>query len=75
MPDRVFLRQSLFTFTGDQAHLPVGVAVVVGSVKERDAFGLMVAADSYLDEKGRKLAGKKATLLLTAAKIDHVWME
>ncbi|MBM4368393.1 MAG: hypothetical protein FJ102_19420 [Deltaproteobacteria bacterium] len=69
MRARVFLKGPLFTFAG---HVPRGAAVVEGVVKDTGGFGLTVAVEGYLDEGGKRLEGPALTLILPAAKVDHV---
>lgn len=75
MRARVFLRQALFSMSGDAGHVPPQTAVLRGTLKERDAFGVLVAVDGYEDERGKALQGPPRTLLVPATKIDHVWIE
>lgn len=75
MRARVYLRQNLFTLSGEAGHLPTSCAIVAGELLAHDAFGVRLRADTYEDEKGRKLPGSPRTLLVPVAKIDHVWIE
>lgn len=75
MQARVYLRQNLFTLSGEAAHVPAGAAILVGKLAGTDALGVTVKVTTWLDEKGRKLDGGPRTLLVPASKIDHVWIE
>jgi hypothetical protein len=90
MRARVLLRQSLFVPSAsapaaglvsspareaDPPHVPLAAVVLHGEIRSHDAFGVLLRADTYADDKGRALAGAPRTLLIPAAKIDHVWIE
>jgi hypothetical protein len=75
MRARVLLRQSLFVHPADTGHVPKAAAVIHGDLRDTNAFGVLLRADAYLDEKGRALEGTPRTLLIPSAKIDHVWIE
>lgn len=75
MRARVLLRQSLFVHPTEAAHVPKTAVVLHGDLRETNAFGVLLRADAYLDEKGRALEGAPCTLLIPSAKIDHVWIE
>lgn len=75
MRARVYLRQNLFSLAGEAGHLPTACAIVAGELVAHDAFGAHLRADTYEDEKGRKLQGAPRTLLIPVAKIDHVWID
>jgi hypothetical protein len=91
MRARVLLRQSLFVPSAPSSaaglgaasaerdatagHVPAAAVVLHGDLRERDAFGVLLRADAYADDKGRPLAGAPCTLLVPASKIDHVWIE
>lgn len=68
----VFLRTSLFSFGGADAHVPAGVMVVVGQIVDRPASGLVLETHEFLDERGRRLSEESITIQLPWAKIDHV---
>jgi hypothetical protein len=69
---RVFLRQTLFTLPGENAHLPGNTAVIEGVSDDPTHQGLRIFAESFLDDKGRPLEGAPCDLILPGAKIDHV---
>lgn len=69
---RVYLRQALFSFPGDAAHVPPHAAVVEGASSDVTASGARVLVETYYDEKGRTLEGLPCEILIPAAKIDHV---
>ncbi|MFZ5482420.1 MAG: hypothetical protein ACOZNI_37000 [Myxococcota bacterium] len=71
----VYLRQSLFVLPGDAGHIPANAAILVGTLVEQGPLGVTVKADTFKDEKGRPLQGGARTLIVPAAKIDHVWIE
>jgi hypothetical protein len=74
---RVYLRQSLFSppaAPGDAGHVPAGAAVLDGDMLSEGAVGLTVRVSTFADERGRALQGAPCTLLVPAAKIDHVRM-
>lgn len=68
----VFLRTSLFTFGGADAHVPSGVMAVVGRVLDAPGGGLTLRARKFLDERGRPLGEQEVTLLVPWSKIDHL---
>ena len=68
----VFLRTSLFTFGGADAHVPSGVMAVGGKVLDTPAGGILIRARRFLDERGRPLGEQDVTLHLPWAKIDHL---
>ena len=70
----VFLRTSLFSFGGPNAHLPAGVMVIECTIAERLSGGLIIETDRMLDERGRELSDISLTLQLPWAKVDHIWV-
>ncbi len=68
----VFLRTSLFSFGGPEAHLPVGVMVVEGNLVDRVAGGIVLETDRLLDERGRELSAAGLKIQLPWSKIDHI---
>jgi hypothetical protein len=85
MQARVFLRQSLFSAPpgpsasgapSDAAgHVPANAAILVGDLTEQTAFGVTITVSGWADERGRTLTGPARTLIVPAAKIDHIWIE
>lgn len=69
---RVYLRQALFSLPGAAGHIPASAAVIDGALIEVNSFGLGVAVDQWMDEKGRSLEGAPRQLLIPSSKIDHV---
>jgi hypothetical protein len=72
---RVFLRQPLFTLSGDAEHVPPTATILEGTLGEATALGVSLKVDRYLDERGRPLDGKPRTLVVPGGKIDHVWVQ
>ena len=68
----VFLRTSLFSVAGPTAHVPHGVTVVVGTVIDRPAGSVRVAAERLVDERGRVTSEAPLVLELPWDKIDHI---
>ncbi|MFT4624177.1 MAG: hypothetical protein ACI8PZ_002836 [Myxococcota bacterium] len=68
----VFLRTSLFSFGGADAHVPPGVMVVEGNIVDRVAGGVVLDTDRFLDERGRELSAAGLKVQLPWAKIDHI---
>ncbi len=68
----VFLRTSLFTFGGADAHVPSGVMAITGKVLETPAGGLLIRARRFLDDRGRPIGEQELTLHVPWSKIDHV---
>lgn len=68
----VFLRTSLFTFGGGDAHVPSGVMAVVGRVLDTPGGGVTLRARSFVDERGRPLGEQEITLHIPWSKIDHL---
>ena len=69
---RVFLRQPLFTLPAGSEHVPPTAFILEGTLGESNALGAQLRVERYLDERGRSLEGKAVTLIVPAAKIDHV---
>jgi hypothetical protein len=72
---RVYLRQPLFSLPDAAGHAPATAVVLGAELLEQSPGGLKVRVSSWFDEKGRTLQGEPRTLLLPAAKVDHVWIE
>ena len=68
----VFLRTSLFSFGGPDAHLPAGVMVVEGLLVDRVAGGVVLDTDRFLDDRGRELSAAGMKIQLPWAKVDHI---
>jgi len=69
----VYLRTSLFSFSGADAHLPPGVMAIQGQTPEGGSGStLRVEVDKLLDERGRSLSEDPLSLQLPWSKIDHV---
>ena len=68
---RVFLRQPLFTLPGAE-HVPAAALILDGTLGETSPFGATLSVESYRDERGRALDGKRVRLIVPAAKIDHL---
>lgn len=68
----IYLRTALFSVAGAEAHLPVGAAIVEGSLVERVTGGLLVQTEQLRDQHGKALAEVSSRLMLPWAKIDHV---
>lgn len=72
---RVFLRQSLFTLSGDAQHVPPTASILDGVLGEATPLGATLKVEKYFDERGRPVEGAPRTLVIPAAKIDHVWVQ
>ena len=68
----VFLRTSLFSFGGHDAHVPAGVMVVVGRLIDKPNTCVILETHAFLDERGRKVSEEGMTIHLPWAKIDHI---
>ncbi len=68
----VYLRTSLFTINGDDAHLPTGVMVLEGHVEEQKGGSVTVNVSGMSDMKGKSLSDKAAKLQVPWSKIDHL---
>lgn len=68
----VFLRTSLYSYGGRDAHIPPGVMVVEGSLVHENQGSIRVDADRFLDERGRELLDEAMTMTIPWGKIDHV---
>ena len=71
---RVFLRQPLFTLTGEGEHVPPTAFILVGTLGEASALGVALQVEQYFDERGRALEGLPRALIVPGTKIDHVWV-
>jgi hypothetical protein len=74
---RIFLRTELFSVSparsgGAPSHVPAGVMIVEGTLRETDRTGLLVEASGFKDMQGRALEGKPVVLILPIAKVDHL---
>ena len=52
----VFLRTSLFSYSGPKKHLPSGVMVIDGHVIEQNNSGITVETSRMMDDRGRVLS-------------------
>jgi len=69
----VYLRTSLFSFSGTDGHLPTGVMAIQGRTPEAGGGStLRVEVEKLLDERGRSLSEDALSLQLPWSKIDHV---
>jgi hypothetical protein len=71
----IYLRTSLFSISGDNAHLPKGVLTLEGTVVDRPPGGVVIDVAKYLDERGRELECDPQKLFLPWAKVDHVVLQ
>ena len=76
---RIFLRQSLFTLSGEAEHVPPTASILDGTLGEASesvgGLGVTIKVEKNLDKKGRELKGKPCTLIVPGTKIDHVWVQ
>ena len=68
----VYLRTSLFSYGGPDAHVPNGVMVVEGEILDRPSGGIRMRAQRLLDDRGRELSRNETVLQLPWAKVDHI---
>ena len=68
----VFLRTSLFSYSGPKKHLPPGVMVIDGHVIEQNNSGITVETSRMMDDRGRVLSEDSLKLVLPQSKIDHI---
>ena len=68
----VFLRTSLFSYGGPDAHVPHGVMVIDGEILDRPSGGIRLRATRLMDDRGRRLSEAETILQLPWAKIDHI---
>jgi hypothetical protein len=69
---KVYLRTELFALPGGKGHVPSGVMIVDGKLRELTGGGVLVEAEAYADHHGRPIPGPGVVLFLPATKIDHV---
>ena len=74
---RIFLRTELFSVSAARSasgppHVPSGVMILEGSLRETDRTGLLVEASGFKDINGKALDGKPVVLILPNAKVDHI---
>ena len=74
---RIFLRTELFSVsaarsTSGPPHVPSGVMILEGTLREKDGAGLLVEASGFQDIHGKVLDGKPVVLILPNAKVDHI---
>ena len=68
----VFLRTSLFSYSGPKKHLPSGVMVIDGHVIEQNSSGVTIETSRMMDDRGRVLSEDSLKLALPQSKIDHI---
>jgi hypothetical protein len=73
---RIFLRTELFSVSAARSatppHVPAGVMILDGTLRESDRSGLLVEASGFQDIHGKALDGKPVVLILPNAKVDHI---
>jgi hypothetical protein len=74
---RIFLRTELFSVSAARGasgppHVPSGVMILEGTLRENDAVGLLVEASGFQDIHGKVLDGKPVVLILPNSKVDHI---
>ena len=74
---RIFLRTELFAVSAARSasgppHVPSGVMILDGTLRESDRTGLLVEASGFKDIHGKALDGKPVVLILPSAKVDHI---
>ena len=74
---RIFLRTELFSVSAARnasgpPHVPSGVMILEGGLRETDRSGLIVEASGFKDIHGKALEGKPVVLILPSAKVDHI---
>jgi hypothetical protein len=74
---RIFLRTELFSVSaarssGGPPHVPSGVMIIVGTLRETDSAGFHVEASAFQDIHGKALEGKPVVLILPSGKVDHL---
>lgn len=68
----VFLRTSLFSYSGPKKHLPSGVMVIDGHVIEQNNSRVTIETARMMDDRGRVLSEDSLKLVLPQSKIDHI---
>ena len=74
---RIFLRTELFSVSAARSasgppHVPSGVMILEGTLRESDRTGLLVDASGFKDIHGKTLDGKPVVLILPSVKVDHI---
>ena len=74
---RIFLRTELFSVSAARSasgppHVPSGVMILEGSLRETDRTGLLVEVSGFKDIHGKALDAKPVVLILPSAKVDHI---
>jgi hypothetical protein len=74
---RIFLRTELFSVSAARSasgppHVPAGVMILEGTLRESDRSGLLVEASVFKDIHAKPLDGKPVVLILPSAKVDHI---
>jgi hypothetical protein len=74
---RVFLRNELFSVSAARSssgppHVPGGVVILEGTLRETDQSGLLVEVSGFKDGNGKVLEGKPVVLILPSSKVDHI---
>ena len=74
---RIFLRTELFSVSAARSasgppHVPPGVMILEGTLRESDPSGLQVEASAFKDIHGKALDGKPVVLILPSSKVDHI---
>ncbi len=73
---RVFLRTELFSVSAARGatppHVPAGVVILDGTLRETDRAGLVIEASGYRDLHGKPLEGGPVVLVIPSSKIDHL---
>ena len=68
----VYLRTSLFTTGGPNAHLPTGVMILHGAVAPESSGSLRITVDRMEDGRGKTLGDGPIVLQIPWGKVDHL---
>ena len=74
---RIFLRTELFSVSAARSssgppHVPSGVMILEGTLRDTDRTGLLVEVSGFQDIHGKMLDGKPVVLILPSGKVDHI---
>lgn len=67
-----FLRTSLFSLGGSDAHVPQGAMILDGTTEGPDKGVLVLNLTACRDHRGEKLACSPVRLSIPMSKIDHL---
>jgi len=68
----IYLRNSLFSTSASQGHVPAGVMIIKGEILEAAGGGVITLTHQLCDERAKVLTEQALKLQLPWAKIDHI---